>query len=219
LLGSRPVELIPTSCDTTLFSPKDRNACRVALGLPADKKVVLVGATSMATRWKGLDLFIAAMQQLCEHQPAGAIKVVTFGKDALDPPLPQHLADVAHFGTVRDRRLMSMLYNAADVFAAPSRMENLANTVLESLACGTPVVAFAIGGMPDLICPRENGFLAQPFSTEEFAHGIGWALHKCDREDVRAVCRQKVLDGFSVDREIQSYISLYERLLSLNSKP
>ena len=213
LLGSRPVELIPTSCDAALFSPKDRNACRAALGLPADKSIVLVGATSMATRWKGFDLFLAAIRQFCERTPARAIEILTFGKDAFDAPLPKDLVHVWHLGPVRDRRLMSVLYNAADVFAAPSRMENLANTVLESLACGTPAVAFAIGGMPDMIDHRKNGFLAAPFSTAEFADGIDWALGQRSGENIRMVCRQKVLDGFAIDREVQSYISLYEKLL------
>lgn len=214
LLGRRPVELIPTSCDTALFSPKDRYACRAALGLSPEKYIVLVGATSMATRWKGLDLFVAAIRQLCKHKrEARSIEIVTFGNDAFDPPLPKDLVGVSHFGPVRDRRLMSVLYNAGDVFAAPSRMENLANTVLESLACGTPVVAFAIGGMPDMIDHKENGFLATPFSTAEFGEGIQWAFDQRDHQRIRAACRQKVLDGFSVDREIQSYLSLYEGLL------
>jgi glycosyltransferase involved in cell wall biosynthesis len=215
LLGNRPVELIPTSCDTELFSPKDRNACRAALGLSADKHIVLVGATSMGTHWKGLDLFVAAMEQLSAGNPDGrALEVLTFGQDPFDVPQLKGSVDVSHLGPIRDRRLMSILYCAADVFAAPSRMENLSNAVLESLACGTPVVAFDIGGMPDMIDHKMNGYLAAPFSTADFAGGIRWALDQREREGVRVTCRQKVLNGFSVEQEIGRYIALYERLAS-----
>lgn len=213
LLGNRPVELIPTSCDTALFSPKDRTACREALGLSPDKHIVLVGATSMGTRWKGLDLFVEAMAQLSETPLGGrTFQIVTFGKDPFDAPQLKGSVDVLHLGTIKDRRLMSILYSAADVFAAPSRMENLSNAVLESLACGTPVVAFDIGGMPDMLNHKVNGFLAVPFSTAQFADGIAWALAQRDNEDARMACRQKVLNGFSLEQEIGRYITLYERL-------
>lgn len=215
LLGNRPVELIPTSCDTLLFSPKDRSACRAALGFSPDKHIILVGATAMGTRWKGLDLFVEAVAQLSKAPPDGrALEIVTFGKDPFEAPELKGLVDVLHLGTIRDRRLMSILYSAADVFAAPSRMENLSNAVLESLACGTPVVAFNVGGMPDMIDHKVNGFLGAPFSTTEFAGGIRWGLNQRGREEVRVACRRKVLDGFSLEQEIDRYIALYERLTS-----
>jgi glycosyltransferase involved in cell wall biosynthesis len=126
-------------------------------------------------------------------------------------------ASVRHLGHVTDRRLLSIIYNAADVFAAPSRVENLANTVLESLACGTPVVAFDIGGMPDAIDHKINGYLAAPFDTAAFAEGIQWCLAQRDRNEIRTACRKKVLTAFSRDQETDRYISLYERLLAARS--
>ena len=214
LLGNRPIELIPTSCDTALFSPKDRNVCRAALGLSLDAYIVLVGAGSLELRSKGLDLFLEAMGNIGKQPPAGhALEIVTFGKDAFNAARLGNCARVSHLGHVADRRLLSIIYNAADVFAAPSRMENLANTVLESLACGTPVIAFDVGGMPDAIEHRVNGYLAPPFNTEAFADGIRWCLAQRDREDIRIACREKVLNGFSREQEIDRFISLYESLL------
>jgi glycosyltransferase involved in cell wall biosynthesis len=215
LLGNRQVELIPTSCDTDLFAVKDRNACRTALGLDPQKQIVLTGATSMSMKSKGLDLLIEAVNRIrTETARSSAIQLVTFGQDAFDPQLVQTAIEVKHLGAIRDRRLMSILYSAADVFAAPSRMENLANTVLESLACGTPVVAFAIGGMPDMIEHRVNGYLASPFDTTDFGRGIAWALAQRGRAELQDRCRQKVLDSFSREREIDRYLSLYQTLLS-----
>ena len=214
LLGRRSIELIPTSCDTHLFSIKDRNACRAALGLSPDKRIVLLGATSMATKLKGPDLFVEAIGRLSRESPGLPLQIVSFGKDPFDATSLSGLSEVTHLGQVKDRRLMSILYGAADVFAAPSRMENLSNAVLEALACGTPVVAFAIGGMPDMIDHEGNGFLARPFETSEFANGLRFALQQRDRPDIRLSCRKKVLDSFSREQEIERYLALYRRLLS-----
>ncbi len=213
LLGNRPIELIPTSCDTDLFAPRDRNSCRAALGLSQQSRIILVGATSMRTKWKGMDLFLDAMSKFCSTDAAPPVEIITFGHDPFDPAMLNQSVRVNHFGPVNDRRLMATLYNAADVFAAPSRMENLANTVLESLACGTPAGAFDICGMPDMIEHGKNGFLAPAFDTGAFATGIRWGIEQRGREDIRNACRQKILSGFSREQEIEKYVALYERLL------
>lgn len=213
LLGNRRIELIPTSCDTDLFSPKDRDSCRAALGISQDSFTILVGATSMRTRWKGMDLFRDAVSKFCSASPALPVEMLTFGEHAFDAPELNGLCRIIHVGPVKDRRLMGILYNSADLFAAPSRMENLANTVLESLACGTPAVAFDVGGMPEMIEHGKNGFLAPAFDTQAFAAGIRWAMERRGNEEVRLACRQKILGGFSRQQEIQKYIALYEKLL------
>lgn len=212
LLGDRPAELIATSCDTTVFAPKDLAACRQVLGLSADEAIVLVGATSLGTRWKGLDLFIEAMQLVGPSTGGRPVRIVTFGQDvfaasALDGQIP-----IQHMGPVKDRRLMAMLYSAADVYAAPSRMENLSNAVLEALACGAPVVAFSIGGMPDMIEHQVNGALAAPYDVRQMADGLSWALTQPRRGPARDAARRKILREFSLEREIDQYIDLYRRL-------
>jgi glycosyltransferase involved in cell wall biosynthesis len=215
LLGQRQVEVIPTSCDTELFGIKDRAACRSVLELPAEGPIVLIGATSLGTRWKGLDLFVEAAQKTSEKtlRDGRKLTVVSFGQDVGELARLRDQVDLIHLGPVKDRRLMAILYGAADVFAAPSRMENLANTVLESLACGTPVIAFAIGGMPDMIDHQSNGYLAAPFDSDVFARGLLWSLDHPDPASLRAICRQKVLDCFSIGQEIDGYLALYARLL------
>jgi len=216
LLGHRETIRIPTSCDTNLFLPKDRAACREVLGIPRDKTVVLVGATSMGTRWKGLDLFVDAMIQVGKNlssESASRLHLVTFGQDVLRATQLTDLMTAEHFGHIQDRRLMSVLYNAANVFVAPSRMENLANTVLESLSCGTPAVAFDIGGMPDMIDHKVNGFLALPFDTASLAEGIQWVIDRRGDEQTAKEARSKVLREFSVEGEIDRYIKLYSSIL------
>ena len=216
LFRDRPIASIPTGCDTEMFAPRDRAACRVALGLPQEAPIVMVGAGSLELYLKGVDLFIEAINKMSTGGRSGGeepLHIVTFGKDAFAPNLLPS-ANVRHLGHIVDRRLLSIIYNAADVFVAPSRIENLANTVLESLACGTPIVAFDIGGMPDAIDHKINGYLAAPYDASELAEGIRWCLSQRDRNEIRVACRQKVLTTFSLDREIDSYLSLYDGLLS-----
>jgi glycosyltransferase involved in cell wall biosynthesis len=132
----------------------------------------------------------------------------------LQAPDIEARVEIVHAGPVKDRRLMAILYGAADVFCAPSRMENLANTVLESLACGTPVAAFAIGGMPDMIDHEVNGYLASPFDTTDYCKGIEWSLSQRGREQIRQSCVRKITEGFSLDQEIEGYLRIYQQLCS-----
>jgi glycosyltransferase involved in cell wall biosynthesis len=108
-----------------------------------------------------------------------------------------------------------LLYSAVDVLVVPSRQDNLPNTVMEALACGTPCVAFEVGGLPDLITHRMNGYLAQPFSVEDLAQGIGWAL--ANREALTAQIRADALDRFDVLKVAQAHLRLYDRLLTTSA--
>ena len=164
-----------------------------------------------------MDLFMEAMSAFCGNAASEPpIEILTFGDDAFDAKSLPGRIHVTHLGPVKDRRLMAILYNSADLFAAPSRMENLANTVLESLACGTAVVAFNIGGMPDMIEHGRNGFLAPPFDTAAFAAGIRWGMEQRENDEIRIACRRTILNGFSREQEIDKYIALYEKLLQTN---
>ena len=103
-----------------------------------------------------------------------------------------------YLGTLSDEISLALIYAAADVFVAPSVHENLPNTVIESLACGTPCVAFKIAGMPDLIQHKQNGYLAHPFATEDLAPGIAWVLESPQRWQVLSSrAREKVEQEFT----------------------
>jgi glycosyltransferase involved in cell wall biosynthesis len=106
---------------------------------------------------------------------------------------------------------MAVLYNAADVVIVPSHQENLSNVIMESLACGTPVVAFAIGGNGDMIEHRGNGFLAKPMDPEDLAAGIRWVLEQ--GEPLRQRAREKVLAEFEQVKVASRYKALYEEVI------
>ena len=119
-------------------------------------------------------------------------------------------------GRLNDDISLSLVYAAADVFLAPSVQDNLPNTVMESLACGTPCVAFDIGGMCDMIEHQQNGYLAKPFDVEDLARGIAWVLE--DEERLRKLGvngRKKVDAEFTLQIQAHNYLSLYQELKNI----
>ena len=84
-------------------------------------------------------------------------------------------------GPVTEDRLLAMFYSAADVMVVPSRQEAFGQTALEAFACGRPVVAFDVGGLPDIVDHQSTGWLARPFDTEDLAAGIAWVLGDAQR--------------------------------------
>jgi glycosyltransferase involved in cell wall biosynthesis len=107
-----------------------------------------------------------------------------------------------------------MLYSVADVMVAPLMQENLANTVMESLAGGTPTVVFDIGGMPDMIAHQINGYLAEPFESDELAGGIMWVLENKDRHDMLSQrARQTAVERYALKTAAYQYLALYQDIL------
>lgn len=108
---------------------------------------------------------------------------------------------------------LRVLYNAADVVVVPSRQENLSNVIMESLSCGTPVVAFDVGGNNDLIEHQVNGYLARPLDSVDLAKGIDWILNSADYLKLRLNARDKVVRDFDSEHIVNRYIALYQSIL------
>ena len=211
LFHDRNVVVIKTGCDTVTFHPREKDACREVLEVPKNKFIVLAGAGNLRALRKGTDLLVEAINKLSKLMPSGAFELVLFGYGGND--VEQNLTCKTHyFGPVMSNLLLSSLYAAADVFVASSRQDNLANTVLEAMACSRPCVAFNIGGMPDAIDHCLNGYLAKPYDTDDLAAGILWALTKTTSAH-RESARQKIETFFNQELQASQYRALYEKLL------
>lgn len=149
---------IPNTLDSKIFAIQNKKQCRLHLGLPSDKKIVIFVSDNINNKRKGLDLFKQAYELLKSNED---IFFVSIGKKSV-------LADdstMLHLGELTHESEMATLYNAADVVVVPSREDNLPNTALEALFCGVPVVGFNIGGMPDLVFSTEMGRLSPRFDN------------------------------------------------------
>jgi glycosyltransferase involved in cell wall biosynthesis len=213
LMAGWPLDVIPYPIDLSTYSPQDRNEARQALGIPLEAKVVLFGAARGVTdSRKGFAHLAGAVRHL-KRELEGKGLLVAFGGDRLprDALSGFPVLDLGHIG---DERRLASLYSAADVFVAPSEMDNLPNTVIEALACGVPVVAFEIGGMTDMVTMRCEGYLAQPFDPLGLAAGIRWVLGHSEPAKLREAARARAVRMFDAGTIAARYRAVYERVYS-----
>lgn len=210
ITNNYPVITLPNTIDINTFSPIEKNKARKKLNLPFNKKIILSGAIEINkdTR-KGYDLLLKAFTHLKDKD---SIILGIFGNKQINLSINISLNAIP-FGMVSDDSLLNLIYNAADVMVVPSRQENLANTIMESLACGTPVVAFDIGGNSDMVEHKKNGYLATPFDCTDLANGIEWVLYNNDYENLRKNAREKVISTFSEEVVIPKYIEAYTQMI------
>jgi glycosyltransferase involved in cell wall biosynthesis len=205
------IEVIPTGVDTATFKPFPKKQARNFFKLPKDRKLVLFGAiNSINDTRKGADLLIETLRKYKEIQNNN-IDLVIFGNNNEQFKINGYNCYL--MGIINDEHSLALLYSACDLFIAPSREENFANTVLESLGCGTPVLAFNIGGMPDAVDHKQNGYLAIPFDIEDMANGMSWLLSHEHPEQLKEKALKKVKKTFSQDISISKYIDLYKKNL------
>jgi glycosyltransferase involved in cell wall biosynthesis len=222
LFASSSIEVIPYGLNLEVYKPIEKQFARRLLNLPSNIKLVLFGAMSATSdRRKGFHLLQPALQKLSQtvsqQQWQDQLEIVIMG--ASQPITPLDLGFKSRYlGKLSDDLALALVYSAADMFVAPSTQDNLANTVLEAIACGLPVVAFDIGGMSDMIEHRLNGYLAKPFDTDDLAMGISWILEDSDRlQKLSHRAREKAEQEFSQELQAKRYLSLFEAILASRS--
>jgi len=210
LFNRRKVVTIPNPIDTNVFKPIDKKVSREIFSLPKDKELILFGAMSATSDpRKGFLLLQEAVNQLQLEN----IELVIFGSGEREN-VPSFKFKTHYLGQFYDGASLQVLYNACDVMVVPSVQENLSNTIMESLSCGLPVVAFSIGGNADLIDHKINGYLAEPADTEDLASGLDWVLYAGSYERLCINAREKTLTDFASDVVSRKYIELYSEVLS-----
>ena len=209
LFSRMPCRAISNGIDLGLYKPLDRREARRALNLPQDKLLVLFGAMSSTTdHRKGFHLLLPALQTLSRDPVSGPqTELLVFGARAPRQPVDLGLP-VHYLGQFSDDLSMVLLYSAADVFVAPSLQDNLPNTLVESLSCGTPCVAFDIGGMPDLVRDQACGQLAPAGDIEALAKAIAAVLARTG-EQARADCRRSAEGRFADTDVAAQYLDYY----------
>ena len=205
-------ECIPNGVDLGVFRPLPAEASRRALGLPADANILLAPANSMTRLRKGKGLLSAGLRRL-RAEGVRDVRLVLVG--ACDQDLAGRVPyPITLVGPVESESLMAALYSAADIYALPTRADNLPNTLLESIACGTPCVACSVGGVPEVIRPGRTGWLAEPENPEDLARCLHRALaHNRERDKIARTCRAVAEQDYSVSLMRKRYVSLYEQLV------
>ncbi|MGB7161393.1 MAG: glycosyltransferase family 4 protein [Tepidisphaeraceae bacterium] len=214
LLKPFPITVIPNGLDVNDFAPRDKGFARDLFDVPRDAKVILFASESLETKRKGFSYVVDALSGL---SGVGKPFLVSVGalKSPLNLPIP-HL----NLGKINNDRLLSVAYSLADVFVIASLQESFGQTVTESLACGTPVVAFDGGGPSDMVRPGVTGWLAPVGDVAGLRHAITKALaDDAARATMAANCRRIAVAEYSLEAQASAYARLYERLLAVAGRP
>ena len=207
--GRFKTHVIPYGLDTHLFAPADRPAARARLGLAPEERALLFVAENFNDPRKGV---IGLQPILAQIEELPRVRILTLGAGAeqhFNHPAYRHLGRLVEPAAIRDA------YAAADVFVIPSLQDNFPNTVLESLACGTPVVGFAVGGVTDAVEHGVSGLLAEAGDAAQLSSCLVELLFDdARREPMRAAARQRAVTLYSLRRQARDYLDLYGQLLA-----
>lgn len=216
MLAGFPLHHIPHGLDLGVFKPIDKRESRELLGIAPDRRVLLCAIDQMDRPLKGGELLGKALNELPEHIRRGCV-LVLLGKavPGFRERIPMPVIDL---GYISHDPLKAIAYSAADLTINPSRAESFGLVCLESLACGVPVAAFAVGGVPEIVKPGVTGELAVPEDAASLARTIADLISNPERLAVMAEhSRNLVISRHSLDDQAGRYIELYQKLLGDSS--
>jgi len=213
LLSQFPHSVIPYGLDTEVFQPRSPFAMREVLGIPSDAKVILFIADGLNDPRKGFEFLVRALENV-DFRFKTVVLSVGQGKPLDIQGLPH-----VHARSIQDDQILSFVYSCSDVFVVPSLQDNFPNTVLESMACGTPVVAFRTGGIPEAVRHNETGLLVPIGDVKLLREAVVELLANDDkRREKSRNCRHLALKEYRLDTQAYRYLSLYREMLA-KSRP
>jgi len=208
LTKNKPLYYIPNIADSKVYKKIDKKTAKQLLNIDEDEIVIAFGAVSVDSPYKGWKYLQSALESLHKNKTFNKVSVLIFGSN-YDKQIVDAIPFKTKFmGYLKDDYSMTLVYNAADVFIAPSLAEAFGLVILESLCCGTPVVAFDVGGIPDLIKHKINGYLAKYKDAEDLANGIMFCLENN--------IKGSMLPVFDQDVTIKKHLELFNYIQSKN---
>ena len=206
---------VPNPIDTRTFCPGAKAEARAILGLPQDKMLMLFVCQRLTNVNKGMTYLVEACRKMAADHPelTDRIGVVLLGGHADEVSAELPFASYP-LGYVSDEKRIVEVYRASDLFVLPSLSENLPNTIMEAMACGVPCVGFKVGGIPEEIDHRKNGYVAAYRDSDDLARGLYWTLFEADRQQLSAAAVKKVELSYSQSSVALRYIELYQELLA-----
>lgn len=209
ILKNHPIEVIYNGVDTEIFRPMDKMETRKKLGLPLDKKIILFASKGGSKNiWKGWNY----AQDIIESQKNNSdiVFICLGGYDG-----EKNSENIITIPYINDKNTLAQYYAASDILLYPSIADNCPLTVLEALSSGLPVLAFATGGIPELVENKVHGYIAQYQNLEDLRQGFSWLINlsQNDYQTISSACRKKSLERFSIETMVKNYITLYNTLL------
>ena len=204
------IQTIHYGLDVEKYKPVDKLCARRALGISDDRFVVGFACSDFSEERKGAALLLEALKILSAQENL----LLTFGTGKW--PSASGI-ETMQLGTLNSPQLQCLFYSALDVFAMPSRVETFGNVALEAMACETPVIAYAAGGLTDVVVDRETGLLEPEIgSVSGLARMLQWMWqHPKERVGMGMAGRQRVIGNFSDSLMASRYTNLYHELVPM----
>jgi len=207
--GRCRVEVIPNGIDTTVFCPVNRLQARKELGLPENRKIVLFAAAKPSVRLKGITYFFEALKYV---QADNWMALAVGGAVDFAKWVPQGV-EVRQLRYVKEAGAMAKVYSTADLYCITSLADTFPTTVLESMACGTPVVGFAVGGIPEQVT-EGCGKLVAPGDAKALGQAITNLLNDDNRrKKMGELCRKRAEREYNLQLFIERHLALYRQLV------
>ena len=212
MLNHFPIHHIPNGINTEIYKPLDHQQACSLLGIPTHKKVLMFGSQTLTDTRKGSDVLLKALSSLPQSLKAETVLLtIGDGGEAISESVKM---PTFNLGYVSSDHLKAIAYSAADLFIFPSRADNLPLVLQESMACGTPMVSFKVGGVPDLVRPGVTGYLAEPENIPDFCNGIVELLEDNNLRTAMAQnCCAIATQEYSIKLQVQRYVELYRQVL------
>ncbi|NJK33740.1 MAG: glycosyltransferase [Oscillatoriales cyanobacterium SM2_2_1] len=211
ILNRFPIYTVPYGLDLDAYRPLDRDTSRRLLGIDQNKFVLLCGAANLKDTRKGGDLLMQALQMLPLSLKSEISLLILGSGGGIFKEL--EMIEAMPLGYVSSDRLKSAIFSAADLFLFPTRADNLPLILQESMACGTPMVSFDIGGVPDLVRHGITGYLAKAEDAQDFAAKIVQLLEDPElRQQMAKNCRAIAEAEYPLELQAKRYIEIYKSL-------
>ncbi len=214
LLKKFDVSVIPNAIDIDELTPRNKKFSRSILGIPEDARVVLFASDSLTEKRKGFSFMAQAMKHAAKKIKNLFFLSLGSGHGVFDSSVPR-----LHLGYISQERILSMIYSAADIFLIPSIQDNLPNTVLESMACGTPVLGFSVGGIPEMVIDGKTGILVNSGDINALSEAVIKVLNTPTLLDEMSYnSRQLTEENFNLPIQAQRYQEVYKQQLMSTNK-
>ena len=207
LFQKNNVKMIPNGIRLSAFTSMNKKQVKQILSLPEDKTVVLFGAQQVNNFYKGFELFCQAVSLLDTEK----FYLCTFGEIVEDKISALGFA-YHNFGFINDNTLLNAVYSAADMFVSASINEAFGKTLVEAMACGTPVVCFDHGGPADIVEHKRSGYKAKFLDVEDMGKGIQWISEHEKYQDLCANSRIRAYEKYNIQKVAKEYVHLYVNL-------
>jgi glycosyltransferase involved in cell wall biosynthesis len=201
--------IIPNAVNTEIFRLWDKQICKRLFQIDDDRPSILFVADNLNDNRKGFRLLINALKNLNNEK----LNFLIVGSGEFDKAEFEINHKLIFLNRVNDERMMSIIYNAADLFLLPSIMDNLPNTAIESICCGTPVIGFNVGGIPEIVKNGENGYLADSLDSENLSENILKGLRNIsifDNIHISMLARNK----YKLEVQAKRYVELFQSKIS-----